>query len=86
MALRVAENHPGALLLTDCAAARRAARSLQIPVHRTIGLLVRSIRREQRSNKAVAAIHRELPHRSTRVVKPDLVNAFIRSVETSGCR
>ena len=83
-ALRVAVDHPSALLLTDDAAARLAARSLNIPVHGTIGLLVRSIRQKQRSRKAVAAILRELPRRSTLHVKPDLLNDCIRAIEQSG--
>ena len=85
-ALRVAVDHPGALLLTDDTAARLAARSLKIPVHGTIGLLVRSIRRKQRSRRAVAATLRELPRRSTLYVKPDLLNDCIRAIEMSGRR
>ena len=83
-ALRVAVGHPEALFLTDDTAARIAARSLQIPVHGTIGILMRSIRRRQRSSEAVAAVLRELPHRSTLHVKPTLLpllQEFIRTVE-----
>lgn len=83
-ALRVAADHPGAILLTDDAAARLAARSLGIRVHGTIGILLRSIRRRRRSRAAVAALLRELPRRSTLHVKAELLNGFIRTVERSG--
>ena len=80
-ALRVAAEHPGALLLTDDTAARLAARTLAIPVHGTIGILVRSIRRKQRTKQAVIMILRELPRRSTLHVKPDLLLHVIQTVE-----
>ena len=83
-ALRIAVNSSGMLLLTDDSAARLAARSLGIPSHGTIGVLVRSIRREQRSRNAVLTILRQLPFRSTLYVKPELLDDVIRSVEQSG--
>ena len=82
-ALRVAVD-PGAILLTDDAAARLAARSLGIRVHGTIGILLRSIRRRRRSRAAVAALLRELPRRSTLHIKAELLNGFIRTVEQAG--
>ena len=82
-ALRVAADHPGALLLTDDTAARMAASSLRIPVHGTIGILLRSIRRKQRSRQAVADILRELPQRSSLYIRPALLTDFIRAVEQS---
>ena len=85
-ALRIALEHPGALLLTDDTAARLAARSLGIPVHGTIGVLVRAIRRKQRSRDAVLRVLRELPHRSSLHVQPALRDHVIRAVEESGRR
>ena len=82
-ALRVATDHPGAWLLTDDTAARMAASSLRIRVHGTIGILLRSIRRRQRSRQAVADILRELPRRSTLHIRPALLADFIRAVEQS---
>ena len=82
-ALRVAIERPGALLLTDDTAARLAARTLAIPVHGTIGVLVRSIRRRQRSKQAVTTILRDLPRRSTLHVKPELLLHVIQTVEQS---
>lgn len=82
-ALRVAVEHPGAILLTDDAAARLAARGLDIRVHGTIGVLLRSLRRGKRSRNAVAVLLRGLPRRSTLHVRADLLNEFIRAVERS---
>src|SRR5712692_4580522 len=42
-ALQVAQAQPGCLLFTDDAAARLAARNLRLPVHGTIGILLRTI-------------------------------------------
>ena len=81
--MRVAVEHPGAILLTDDAAARLAARGLDIRVHGTIGILLRSLRRGQLSRNAVAVLLRELPRRSTLHIKADLLNEFIRVVEKS---
>ena len=83
-ALWVAADYPGAWFLTDDAAARLAARSLDIRVHGTIGILLRAIRRGKRSRNAVAALLRELPSRTTLHVRPGLLKDFIRSVEQSG--
>lgn len=55
--------------------------SWMIRVHGTVGILMRSIRRRQRSSEAVAAVLRELPRRSTLHVKPALLLEFIRTVE-----
>jgi predicted nucleic acid-binding protein len=60
-ALRVALEHHPALLLTDDTAARLAARNLSIRAHGTLGILLRAIRRGQRSKAAVLGVLRELP-------------------------
>lgn len=83
-ALRVAADHPRAILLTDDTAARLAACSLDIRVHGTLGILLRSIRRRQRSRDSVVALLGELPHRSTLHVKAGLLEDFIRAVEQAG--
>lgn len=82
-ALRVAmENRPG-LLLTDDTAARMAAGNLGISTHGTIGILVRAIRRQQRTKDEVLALLRALPTRSTLHLKRSLLNAVISEVERS---
>ena len=80
-ALRVAMEHPQALLLTDDMAARLAANSLGIRPRGTLGLLVRAIRRGQRSITEVLALLRSLPARSTLHLKQSLLDAVIDQVE-----
>ena len=48
-ALRVALEHPSGILLSDDTAARLAAANLEIRTHGTVGVLVRAIRRNQRT-------------------------------------
>ncbi len=79
-ALRVALEHGSALLLTDDTAARLAARNLAIRAQGTLGILLRSIRRRQRSKDAVLEVLRELPQRSTLHLKRDLLDEVIREV------
>lgn len=81
-ALRVALEHPACLLLTDDTAARLAAGSLGINTHGTIGILVRSIRREQRTSREILAVLRSFPARSTLHLKRSLLDAVIREVES----
>jgi predicted nucleic acid-binding protein len=82
-ALRLALEHSPALLLTDDTAARLAAGNLGIPVHGTLGLIVRSIRRMLRSKKGVLAVLRGIPGRSTLHLKRSLLDAVILEVEQS---
>lgn len=80
-ALRVAlEVGPG-MLLTDDTAARLAAGNLGIPTHGTIGILVRAIRRQQRTKPEILTILSTLPARSTLHLKRSLLDAVILEVE-----
>jgi len=79
-ALRVALEHVPALLLTDDTAARLAARNLSIRAHGTLGILLRAIRRGQRSKDALLGVLRELPQKSTLHLKPSLLDDVIREV------
>lgn len=82
-ALRVAlEYHPG-LLLTDDTAARLAARNLRIATHGTIGILVRAVRRRQRTKGEILAVLRSIPTRSTLHLKRSLLESVISDVEGS---
>ena len=81
--LQVALEHGRSLLLTDDTAARLAAGNLGIPVHGTIGVVVRSIRRHRRTAKQVLAVLRSLPQRSTLHLKRSLLDAVIQEVENS---
>ena len=74
------EYRPG-LLLTDDTAARLAAGNLRIGTHGTIGILVRAIRRRQRTKKEVLEVLRSIPSRSTLHLKRSLLEAVISQVE-----
>lgn len=80
-ALQIAEEHGDDLLLTDDTAARLAARELQLPVHGTLGLLLRAIRRGQHSRQEVLDMLRAIPGRSTLHIKPSLLLEVIAEVE-----
>jgi len=79
-ALRVAIEHQPGLLLTDDTAARLAAGNLGIRTYGTIGILLRAIRRRQRSNGEVLALLQSLPARSTLHLKRSLLESVIREV------
>lgn len=82
-ALRVAMEHRPGLLLTDDTAARLAAGNLRIATHGTIGILVRAIRRGQRTKDEVLEVLRSLPSRSTLHIKRSLLETVISQVESS---
>jgi len=80
-ALALATKHEDALLLTDDTAARLAAGILGIGVHGTIGMLIRSIRRAQRTKGQVLDLLRAIPVKSTLHLKRSLLVKIIDQVE-----
>jgi predicted nucleic acid-binding protein len=80
-ALQIADEVGADLLLTDDTAARLAARELQLSVHGTLGILLRAIRRGQRSAREVLDLLRAIPERSTLHIKPSLLLEVIAEVE-----
>jgi predicted nucleic acid-binding protein len=80
-ALQLAQELSADLLLTDDTAARLAARTLKIPAHGTLGVLLRAIRRGQRTPEEILDVLHALPVRSTMHVKRELLNEIIRQVE-----
>ncbi len=80
-ALTLMERHPAAILLTDDAAARLAAVTLEYRVHGTIGVLIRAIRRQQRSKDEILAILQDLPNRSTLYIRPQLLQTIIADLQ-----
>lgn len=82
-ALRVAIEHRPGLLLTDDTAARLAAGNLGISTRGTIGILVRAIRRGQRTKEEILALLRSIPIRSSLHLKRSLLDHVISDVESS---
>lgn len=80
-ALVLATKREGVLLLTDDTAARLAAGVLGIEVHGTIGILIRSIRRVQRTRKQVLDLLREIPANSTLHLKRSFLASIVDQVE-----
>lgn len=81
-ALQIAEEHGADLLLTDDTAARLAAKQMGLPVHGTLGILLRAIRRKQRDPRDVADLLRTIPSRSTLHIRPNLLKEIIAEVES----
>lgn len=79
-ALGLARNEQADLFLTDDSAARLAARALGLEVHGTIGILIRAIRRQQRSRSQVLKLLRSIPTRSSLFVKRSLLIEVINQV------
>lgn len=79
-ALALMRLHPKAILLTDDAAARLAAEQLGMRVHGTVGVLLRAIRRGQRTPEEVLGVLQQLPQLSTLHIRSDLLLAVIARV------
>jgi predicted nucleic acid-binding protein len=80
-ALSLMMHHPDAILLTDDAAARLAGEGLGYRVHGTIGVLLRAIRRRQRTAQETVAILHSMPARSSLHIRLDLLEEIIAEVE-----
>ena len=80
-ALKLMQNNAWAIFLTDDAAARLVAERLGFQVHGTIGIIVRALRRGQRTKKQVIKLLRAIPQRSTLFVEQGLLNSVIEKVE-----
>jgi len=81
--LHVAQAHPGCLVLTDDTAARLAARNLGLSAYGTIGVLLRAIRRKQKTKHEIIKLLRSLPNASTLHIRTALLEEIIREVEQS---
>jgi predicted nucleic acid-binding protein len=82
-ALRLMQENPAAIFLTDDAAARLVGQQLGYEVHGTVGIVVRALRRQQRTRRQVLNLLRALPQRSTLFIEQRLLSAVIEQVENA---
>lgn len=80
-ALQLVQELNADLLLTDDTAARLGARTLQVSAHGTLGVMLRAIRRGQRTPEEILNVLHALPVRSTMHVKREVLHEIIRQVE-----
>lgn len=76
------EQRPHAMFLTDDAAARLVARQMNFNVHGTIGILIRSIREEQKSPKEVLDILRSIPSKTSLYIKHSLLQEIQHKIKS----
>jgi predicted nucleic acid-binding protein len=81
-ALSLMAKHTDAILLTDDAAARVAAQALNYRAYGTLGILLRSIRRNQKSSAAVVHILETLPAKSTLHIRHAFLQSIIAEVQS----
>ncbi|MBE7469754.1 MAG: hypothetical protein DPW09_22925 [Anaerolineae bacterium] len=76
------QENPTAIFLTDDAAARLAAVTWGYQVHGTIGILLRALRRQQRSRDHIITTLQNLPAQSTLHIRPGLLQEIITRVKS----
>ena len=81
-ALALCIKHSINTLLTDDTAARLAAKSLNIVTHGTLGLLIRSVRRNLRTPSAVLTLLEAIPQQTTLHIRPSLLADVIQRVQS----
>ncbi len=79
-ALALAHSCGCKLLLTDDLAARRAARSLGLCIHGTVGLLVRAFRRGSRTLRQVRTLLNELPVRTSLHIDREILRGMLAAL------
>lgn len=80
-ALQLMQELDADILLSDDSAARLAAKTLGLSAHGTLGILLRAIRRRQRTSQEILKVLHTLPTRSTLHIKRQLLLEIIREVE-----
>lgn len=80
-ALSLCLARPGAMLLTDDAAARLAADSLGIAAHGTLGLILRSVRRRLRTAEQALKLLADIPERCSLHIRPTLLEHTVRRAQ-----
>lgn len=82
-ALAVCPLHPGAILFTDDAAVRLAAKTAGIRAYGTLGILIRAIRRRQLTPTEVVRLLEQIPSRTTLFIRKNLLQEIIEEVKKS---
>ena len=82
-ALKLMQQSPDAILLTDDSAARLVANRLGYEVHGTIGVVVRALRRGQRTKRQVLNLLRSIPQRSSLFIDSLLLDSVIEQVRNA---
>jgi predicted nucleic acid-binding protein len=80
-ALSLMSQAPQAVLLTDDAAARLVGETIGYEVRGTIGIVVRALRRGQRTKRQVLNLLKAIPNRSSLFIEPGLLKRVIHEVE-----
>jgi predicted nucleic acid-binding protein len=80
-AITLMQSFPRAILLCDDAAARVVSKALGYRSQGTIGLVLRALRRGQRSPMQTLALLRGMPERSTLHIRRSLLESVIEEVE-----
>jgi predicted nucleic acid-binding protein len=80
-ALSLMDLHPKAIFLTDDSAARLAAEHRGIKAHGTIGILIRSVHKGDRTEQEIIDLLRGLGSRSTLYIRPSLLAEIIQVLE-----
>lgn len=72
---------PDSILITDDSTARLAAITLKLKVHGTIGIIIRAVRRKQKTITEVIDIIRSIPLKSSLHIKPSLLNKILQQLK-----
>ena len=80
-ALILCSASPLSILFTDDTAARLAAKTLNIPAHGTIGILIRAIRLHLRTEEEILELLSSIPRFTTLHVRPAFLAEVIRDLE-----
>lgn len=80
MAIGLSVNLKNVILLTDDSAARLFATNINLQVHGTIGLLIRSIRRKLKSYQEVISILKNIKSKSTLHITQKLIDEAVHFI------
>ncbi len=80
-AISLCEQHPQAILLTDDAAVRLAARASGIRAYGTLGILIRAIRRRQLPPADAVVILEHIPAQSTLFIRKSILRDIIETIK-----